>query len=500
MINKDEDNISVEEFNSKEAFNIDLIFPDKDQVKFLGKVTTGLITENDNDGFHKEGLYSSEIFNIVGSKERNTSFGYIDLQIDIIHPMIYDIIINLSAFYKKIITGKEYAIWDDKEKNFIISDMENGKTGYVFFTSKLMDIKWIKNKSIKRKFKIDLIEKYKKKGVLTYNKLLVLPAGLREYEEDSNGRVVEDEINDLYRACLSVSNMLSNMNLKKDELDMADSTILRLQNNINEVYDYLIKLIDGKKKFINGLWTKRVIDGGTRNVISGIPFEINDLLDDENAITMDDTICGLFQYIKATEPVTMHKVNTIFLSDVFSETSNLTSLISKDSLKTINVELPSKEREKWMTEDGLVNILNKLVDDRVKNSPIEIGGNYLGLIYEKDDIIVYIHDTELMDDFNIKFIRPITYGEMFYIAIYDMINIYPALLTRYPIIGHGSIYPSKIKLQTTDKVKDVKFYNNGRIEGTPKNINKYPNPKFNWMNSMTPHFTKIAGLGADFDG
>jgi hypothetical protein len=325
-----------------------------------------------------------------------------------------------------------------------------------------------------------------------------MPAGLREYSEDKNGRAVEDEINDLYRGCLNVGLMLSKMNLSEDEMFLADTTILKLQKNVNSLYSYIIKLLDGKKKFIQGMWTKRAIDNATKNVISGLPIHIDDLREDVD-VDINTTVCGLFQYIKAAELTTLFNLNSKFLSYAFSESSNMVKLFNPKTLKTVVKEISSKERDRWTTDDGLNNIMNKMIDDEVKNGPIVIDDHYLFLVYDDKDTIVVITDSNICDEFDEKKLRPITYGELFYLSIYDSIPKYPALVTRYPITGQGSIYPSKVSVNTTSKHREVSFYTNN-INGMPKVIKRYPISKHKWLNSLSPHFTKLARLGGDYDG
>ena len=67
-------------------FNVDLLTIKPEHLKFLGEVTSLAVYESNSRVFDKNGLFSESIFGIVGTQERMTKAGYIDLKIPIIHP------------------------------------------------------------------------------------------------------------------------------------------------------------------------------------------------------------------------------------------------------------------------------------------------------------------------------------------------------------------------------------------------------------------------------
>ncbi len=478
--------------------NLNLIFPNKDYVRYLRPVTNIQIFEENGKAVHPEGLYSNLIFGPYGSEDRMSRFGYIDLKVDTVHPLIYNTIISLSSFYKGIINGTTYAIFDEKTKKFIESDISLGYTGYHFFFSHIFDLEFDRTDSKKRDKKIELIEKYKKKGLIFNNKLLVLPAGLRDYTIDKNERVVEDDLNDLYRAVINLSKFLNNINT--EDMQSLDHIRLRLQTSISLIYDYLMTLIDGKKKFIQEHWTSRAIDFGTRNVASGIPLTITDLEDNNNP-DINETRCGLFQYIKAIEPITKYEINRTFISNVFTEGNDSALVVDSETLTSKHIEIIPKFRDMWLTNDGLDSIMNKMIDDEIKNSPIMIGNEYFGLVSDTGDTVTYFSNSMYIpDDVDRKTLRPITYGEMFYVSIYKNISKYPALVTRFPVIGQGSIYATNIRIDTTPKKRKVKFTFITPLGEEEIEIDNYPIIGNVWINALNVHYSRMDGLGLDFDG
>ena len=111
-----------------------------------------------------------------------------------------------------------------------------------------------------------------------------------------------------------------------------------------------------------------------------------------------------------------------------------------------------------------------------------------------------IEDTNRLDDkIDKKKLRPLTYGELFFISIYDTIGNLPSLIDRHPTAGQGSIYLTRQIVKTTTVTRKVSLYN-GFEDTTPIDISGYPVPNGNWINSLTPHYSHLDGLNADFDG
>ncbi len=478
--------------------NLNLIFPDKDYVKYLRPITNTQIFEESGKATNSEGLYSNVIFGPYGSESRMAKFGYIDLRIDVVHPLIYNTIISLSSFYKGIISGNTYATFDKKSGMFLESDISNGDSGYEFFFSHIFQLKFERTSSKKRDKKIELIEKYQKKNTIFNSKLLVLPAGLRDYSIDKNERVVEDDINDLYRSVINLSRFLTNINT--DDLKSLDQIRFRLQTAIGLIYDHLMTMIDGKKKFIQEHWTSRAIDFGTRNVASGIPLKIANLEDDDIP-SITESRCGIFQYIKAIDPIAKYEVNKLFISNVFKEGTDNALVVDKDSLVSKRIEVLPKFKDMWLTNDGLDSIMNKMLDDNIKNSPILIGTEYFGIVSDTGSKVTFYTNSALIpDDVDKDTLRPITYGEMFYISIYRGINKYPGLITRFPVAGQGSIYTTNLRIDTTPKSRTVIFNYVSEMGEESFKINNYPNTNSPWINALNVNYSRLSGLGADFDG
>jgi len=479
-----------------DALNIDLLFLTNSITKNMLEVKTRDVFVQNSTEFHHEGLFSNTIFGDVGAKERNTTFGYIDLSIDVIHPRIYKELVSLNSLYTGILEGTKYAIFDNKIKDFVETDRLDGKTGLYFFMEHYDNIVFKTTDSTQREFKIKFIKNSKANEVMM-SKYLVIPAGLRDYKLLESGKALENEINGLYRRMLTIASSAKvfKADVKNKDNEYISAVRKRLQKVAIDIYDFIENLLDGKSKFIQGKWTKRAVMYGTRNVLTSSPNVIKDL-DDKHRPSILNSMVGLYQASKGLLPITVFNVRTKFLQDAFDVNSTKALLIDKKTLKRVPADISEKTRSRWVTDDGVEETINKLSQDDIKNSPIVIDGYYLLLIYEHGDKVDVIKSIDsLSPDADIKKVRPITYGELFYLGIFDRVQDYPAYITRYPIIQYGGIIPVKPYLKTTIKTKRMYVKLPDSLDYTI--ATEYPIVGTGWADSLTTPQIYLSSLGAD---
>lgn len=398
--------------------------------------------------FNDDGLFSIPIFGRVGAKERDSRFSYVDIKISIFHPVIYRNLIKLKSFYKDIIAGKLYAIWDDKEKDFELSNEVDGQTGFDFFVSHWEDIKFRETNSPARKERIKLIEKYKDRAMV--DKILIMPAGLRDIRVISDGRLDFDPINDFYRKLVAISNVINPGDYKN--LSAVNHSRLILQNTFNEIFDHIESMIKGKKGFIQDRVASRRIFNGTRNVISSMDTGKR-ILDGDDTPKATDTVIGLYQLIKGVLPITINLLRTGYLGQAFSmgDGSTTATLVNPKTLEKEIVELSSTAVDNWTTIDGLEKIINSFQDTTNRFKPIMVEGYYLALVYKGPDGFFKIFNNikDLPEHFDKQYVHPITLIELIYLSGYKRWNDFKVLITRYPVAGMGSSYPSDVYVKTT---------------------------------------------------
>lgn len=476
--------------SKEKLFNVDILVLTSERVKLLKEVKVGNIFTSSTKNFDPDGLFSTDIFGVIGSRMRNEQYGYINLGLPILHPYVFDMLMSLGSKYLDIVEGRKYAKFDNKLQDFVITDKNEGSTGYHYFISNMHKIKFVDNNSDQRIFRIKLVEKYAKPEYFIKH-WLVIPAGLRDYTEDDKGAPSEDEINNLYRKLLGVTNMVKNTNVGEN-LELLDPIRLKIQKCTLEIFTYIRTLIDGKHKFIQSKFAKRSIKYGTRNVLTPIPAKIKNLKDPNN-ISLNDTQVGLYQYIKAISPITINKVQSMFIHHILNPNSDQAYLINTETLKTDLVRIPVKARDEWLSVEGMTTIMNKMGQSDIRLEPVKVDKYYLALVYDDGKNIKVIFNTEDTEGLNKEYLRPITYAEMFYIAIYDCVKNYPCLVTRYPVGSLGGIYPSNVYVKTTTRARTVNL-EFGVLKTT---MIEYPILGELFVESVSVNINKLSRLGGD---
>lgn len=509
-------------------FNIDLNIPDRGKFKSmgLGEVTSLNIFEPNSDVFHKEGLFSTTIFGELGTKQRLVRLGYVDFKVRILHPMVYQCICNLGKKYYGIMSGSTRAVFNNVTKDFDVVQ-EGGDTGYTFFLKYINEIKYVRNESISRDVNIDIVNKYGRESGLM-SEFLIWPAGLRDYTIDSKGNPTEDDINKLYRTLIGLAQRLKRIELNEYSLKLLDPVIFKVQKTCNDIYMYLFDLIDGKNKFIQSKWASRGCDYATANVITALPIKVTNLkeIKDDNFQfpRSNSTLVGLFQYLKSLGPIVFNKVMTHFIAKIIGGIDAKVSLINVKTFRNELVLLTTKTKNNWSTLEGINNTVNKLSQDVVKEEPVMLDGRLLGIVVEKEvengpnliNVYFDVNDipkedcdiesetvrkmiTRQIENHQVEEVpfRPLSYVELFYMAIGEINGENPTLNTRYPITGEGSIYPAIPYCKTTIKGKRV-IAQIGH--DAPMHLSEYPIFGKHYFRSQSVHYSHTEKLGADHDG
>lgn len=482
-------------------FNIKILSLTDELVKGITPITSLDTFDRSTKNFHDDGLFSTTIFGKVGDEARNRRFSYIQLNAPIIHPLLYTVIVKMKSYYEDIMQGKQFATWDKVTKQFVKTSPGEGNTGYHFFISHFHELHFEDTGSDLRALYTELYEKYNK--VSLTNKIVVIPAGIRDFEIDDDGKPSEDEINAIYRKILSKSNLLDK-NTIRNRPELLDGVMFTIQQSFNELFDYFKSLLEGKKKLILGKWASRKIFNGTRNVISAPISRISDL-NNPNNVTMDSTQIGLYQYMKATMPITMFNIKDKFLNKVFIGNADTTYLVNPKTLKKESIVVPVDVSDKWVTAIGLEKNITGFASRETRDKPIIIEDMYFGLLYkgvniEGKNVCAFIQDiSEANPNWNKEDIKPITYSEMYYMSVANSAKKHKAFVTRYPITGFGSIYPSSIYLRTTIKTNSFLEVDSNN-EYTGEQYPRMPIAGDSYFDTIAPSEFNLKGLGADFDG
>ena len=463
--------------------------------------------EGSTKNFHPEGLFSQEIFGAIGTAKRRETFSYIDLKCDIIHPLIYRLLCS-KTLYKDIMAGNAFAIFDEKLKDFVKCKPGEGNIGYNFFVSNIHKLVLQDNDSAKRSFVIKVFEKYK--NIFLINKLAVLPAGLRDYEIDEAGQPKKNEVNAFYVSILAKTNLMD-PNILKINPEALDRTRYMLQNSVLELYQYFESLLKGKDKFIQQKWGTRKLFHGTRNVITSLIFDTDELSSD-TLVKFNQSVVGLYEFIKMYQPISMFQIRRL-LSKVLMGPNEPAYLVNPKTLHKEPVSIESEDYDKWMSNEGLEKTLTYFGTKEVRHDPLLIKDHYMFLLYlPNDKYFKIIQDIdEIPEEWSKNFpkaiIRPLSFCELLYIAMYKKAPNLPGYLTRFPISSIGSTYPCYCYLKTTVlSEKRYEIADDWQTVARDEDDNKiyraisFPRPDSNFMETVSPHTSRIERLGADYDG
>ena len=468
------------------------------KLKNLPQVTVLDFFEGNSKDFHPQGLFSTQIFGRVGDERRSQRFAYIDIKVKVFHPIIFRTLEKLKRLYGEVMAGTSYAVWNAETKDFEkASPLAGGETGFHFFLKHWEEIEFRKSPSTSREQMIKLIEKYK--GIAMTDKVIVMPAGLRDLEFDEHDRISEDEINPAYRRLLVLANTINEAAIENNP-EILDTRRYQIQMAFTAIYEMITALIEGKKKLVLNRWASRRTFNGTRNVITAMNPSVP-YLGEPGALNFNSTIIGLYQYLKATLPVSQYQIRR-FLENVFPDVNQPARLIDKETLKSEEVLLSSRYYNHWATNEGIERVITAYKEEAVRDIPLEIDGRYVLLVYKGPDMTFRVMQSidELPPDRNKADVHPITLTELLYLSVYEKANSYPMLVTRYPITGVGSIYPSFTYLRVTQKFeRRTRLDENWTPMDESHTAREFP-IKSAYVNSLMPHSSRLGGLNADFDG
>lgn len=476
-----------------------ILHAEDSDLKHIAQITRTDIFDGISNDFHDDGLFSTRIFGLVGSPERDETYGKIDLIVRVIHPKVYRDLIGMRELYKDILAGIRTAKFDVAQGDFVASSDEDAQTGYAFFFDNMQRIVLKANKSPARSERIKFLEKWRHRW--TMKNLIVMPAGLRDVEAGPDGRTTKHEINELYWRVLSSTNTVTRSG------DMGSSvydTVRHLlQNSVNELYKYMEGIQGGKGGFLKDRWASRRIREGTRNVLTSM--ETTGLhLDSPNVPSFDSSVLGIYQAATTMAPLIIHWLRSGTLAKISVSGEGSVPLIDPATLQPRWVDLPPAERDRWTTKDGLRDVINSLVDIEARHRPVMIAGHYLALVYLGDECFkVFDSIDQLPNGFDRKNVHPITLVELIYLSGYNRFAKYFTDIVRYPIEGDDSTYPSRMYVKSTS-VGEVRY----ELDEEWKLVKTHDNlaveyPKFGlttYHDSQSPHPSRLKGLGADFDG
>jgi hypothetical protein len=488
---------------AKAPFNIALLDVDKMiRDEKLLPVTSPFIREPSTNTFHPEGLFSEQIFGPIISPMRKTRFAYIDLNCQVFHPIIFQNLRSLRSFYVDIIAGKEFAIWNDDHHEFDPADEsdEGADTGFTFFLNHFRQLKFTRNASLKRSDKIGVMEKYK--DLLLITKYPVIPAGLRDVQI-TDSRMEKDEINNLYMGLLNVCKAMPPTGAHKA---IYDSIHYAIQRKVNEIHQYIMDMVSGKRGYLEGKYGARSLALGTRNVIAA-SIMVAPNAQHPQYHKVDESKVPLFQAAKGFQPLVIYALKHFFFNLILDNASDQVSVIDPITHNLIYRPIDEMEKNKWLTSEGLGKFITLFEDADIRFRPLVFEDEdhkffYPYMVYDEGDRIYLVRDVPAFKNdfakeqkqFDESKLRPITNCEVLYIATYIATIGKHGTVTRYPVTDEQSIYVSKCHLMSTIPSRTVQLTPYG---AAPIVLPEYPISTEPMCDALMLHPSRMKRLGGD---
>ena len=436
--------------------------------------------------FNIEGLGTLFDPSIFGYGDvRRERCGYISLGGPFIDPATFDISRRLFRELAGIVDGSRYYKIAKDGSLEPSSEAEGGSTGLKWFYDNFDRIRFTKlensenNKLQTRKMK-EAYTSLKREEFFIKN-ILVIPLHYRDVDTTSHSIKI-DELNQFYIDLIKATSFKKRM----VSSTLNDSFIdTKIQGLLMNIFDYLSNMNFGKDGAQRQLAMGRSIDNAARVIITAPEIKRSDIIGDTR-YNLDKSIVPLHHILD------MHPVHTVSATHQL-----LQSFREKGLMGNVDVdEFEAFYTDEWI-EDQVETYSNTFAH-RLDAVPTPTGGTI--------DLRFDFIDDETEEESSM--IRPLTFIELFYLAVEMFRQNSRIVTTRYPIIGKDSLLYSKIEVGTFIKdVGNMKIY-------IPANdqliydMKYYPNPglktKDNIDSSLfdeTVRFSNmmLEGLDGDYD-
>jgi hypothetical protein len=251
--------------------------------KLSKPVTSSQIFLINSTEFHPQGLMSEEIFGLEGSKERTNSLSYTELNCNIIHPMLYDIL--TKTIERKIAdVASAQKTFDLDENGYLVENVDDSGSirGLSGLQQNINKIRFRESGSPERSKVIQMIYENIKKNLFFMDKLLIISPTFRNVYIDDKAEKVQitvDDLTKLYQRVISLSSQIKSVSGL-----LHDIMAYKMQLLVRDVLELIRVRISKKEGTIRNLILGKRVDYSARTVITpnpnlkpkevGLPFRI----------------------------------------------------------------------------------------------------------------------------------------------------------------------------------------------------------------------------------
>lgn len=463
------DNKTQNSFVVNPVMDIDLFV----KANFCPKVTNPVLFSSPGVPT-EDGLLSYTLFG-TNPKDRANIYGYIDLHGTYIHPLVYKIWCRLDRKISNIIwTDDTYIV---NSKGEIVED-PNGESGIEFLKNNIDRIKFKSTGSNKRDVNIAFIKKNRDKMFIT--KCIVSPPYIRDILV-SNGKTEVGELNKIYQTILTSANAMKTLG----SYGMSIDNVLRgrIQEGLLTLYNWTTNEPNlGKKKgTIRRSVLSKTTDYASRLIMSAPDLNVES--PKELTTDMDHASIPLPSLCGNIKPFLLHYLRNTF-NNLFSGTGTLVTMGDDNKIgNRISIEdfeeQFNDERYEKEIESFIHGYSNRFAPINYKYN----GKTYTFKVNRADEL------------------RPMTWCELFYMGVYELVEGKHALITRFPVDSYYSQFPVKVRVISTIEYEEVTignitYPNYPKIRA--KDVGSDTSNKFrDTINIFNPYLKAIIG---DYDG
>lgn len=460
------------------------------QVNNLKEVTNPILIERDNIPT-VDGLLSTEIFGRT-VEDRKEIFAYISLHEYFFNPYVYKVLKRLDRRFEEIIAGNLHVrITGEGE---IVKD-DNGQTGLPFLVKNFSKINLKKtSNSLARSERVDLINALKQNEIFVKH-WVVQPAFYRDIQLDKmdKGKMSSGEENKMYAKLIRLCSALKNDN--SGLAIVGDSTRLKVQNLLVEIYNNFIFQVKGKNGMFRNFVMGKSVDYGVRAVISTPLFK------DDTPEDMEVSFyrCGLPLSMAVTNffPFIVKWIKDFFYREIVLRKDNYPYRAKDGTIKYTQLTNVDQYNDEFITKN--IDLYVHSYADRYKTIPLENsdGLNLKLRISGRGGVGPNGEVTASSTIIN----RAATWTDILFLAATEMCADKHVLITRYPLQDYLGIFPNKITVLSTTKTepavinsKFYKHYPHIDLEMSTSRVSTM------FVETLNISNLYLKGLGGDYDG
>mgnify|MGYP001027885381 CR=1 FL=1 len=444
----------------------------------------------------KGGVFSNEIFGLSVA-ERRENYGIIHLGSRYMTPKAFNALKMLNRNFEKLIYGtKNFRI--DAEGQLV--EDPDGETGIDFLYENWEKLNFIKNQSVKRTERVDLLVN-NKKDVIFCIKWIVIPAFYRDVNRTSgsSGKTKVPEINDKYNEIIRCVRMIHSANTFDF---MINNLKGKVQGLLYEIYNIFKMKLEKKNGYFRKFLMGKSDDYCSRNVITAVSFHSN--TPGEQTIDFEHTGVPLYTACTLFTPFILWWVGRYFKNQL-GDVKDSFPIWKKGSDKPIYVHLKDPEIE--FNSDFLAKQLDRMVEnpssrfDTIPLPVVEEDMKRYGLKSYPQMIFRGRSGTvSTSENPSGQIERPMTWTDIFYMAAHDVTQDKHVEITRYPMLDYLGTYFSKMHIISTREtipmvINDVVYPDYPKIVLDDKGIlDRY------FVDALKIYPMYLPGLDGDHDG